>query len=339
MILVTGGTGLVGSHLLLDLARTGKKVKAIYRTESKLSDVKKVFSYYVPSKEATFLFNSIEWLQGDILDIPSLNKAFTNVDHVYHCAAIVSFNSKNNKKLRTTNIEGTANIVNSCLKFKVTKLCHVSSISAMDIALGDDEISENFTWHPEKSHSDYAISKYGAEIEVWRGTQEGLSAIIVNPGVIIGPGFWNSGSGQLFKKVDEGLKYHFPKTTGFVGVQDVSKASILLMESTIENEQFILVSENVSFKLVLEWVAESLQKKAPQTPLKPWMVFIGWVYQSIASKLWGAKKQLSHQDYRSLFKHTYYSNSKITENTGFSFSSVKSVVMDTGALFKKERKN
>lgn len=338
MILVTGGTGLVGSHLLLDLAKSGQKVRAIYRTESKLFEVKKVFSYYIPDKEATFLFDSIEWTQADILDIPSLNEAFKNIKYVYHCAAIVSFDATNAKKLRITNIEGTANIVNSCIKFKVEKLCHISSIATMDLALGDEKISENYTWHPEKTHSDYAISKYGAEIEVWRGTQEGLPAVIVNPGVIIGPGFWDSGSGQLFKKIDEGLKYHFPKTTGFVGVQDVSRASITLMDSAIENEQFILVSENLSFKTILEWVAESLQKKAPKTALKPWMVFIGWMYQSTANLLWGAKKQLSKNDYKSLFMHSYYNNEKIIEKTGFSFTPVKNVILETGALFKTDKK-
>ena len=338
MILVTGGTGLVGSHLLLDLARSGKKVRAIYRSEAKLSEVKKVFSYYVSSKEAAILFDSIEWVQADILEIPSLNEAFSNINYVYHCAAIVSFDAKNSKSLRTTNIEGTANIVNLCLAFNIKKLCHISSIATMDLALGDEYISEKFTWHPEKSHSDYAISKYGAEIEVWRGTQEGLSAVIVNPGVIIGPGFWDSGSGQLITKVFEGLKFYFPKTTGFVGVLDVSKASIQLMDSTIINEQFILVSENLSFKTILEWVGESLQKKAPQTPLQPWMVIIGWILQSSAKFLWGAKMQISKNDYKSLFKHSYYSNERIKEKLGFSFTPVKRVIMETGAIFRNETK-
>ncbi len=336
MILVTGGTGLVGSHLLLDLVKSGKKVKAIYRNASKLPDVKKVFSYYVPAKEAAFLFDSIDWVEANILDIPSLNEAFKDIKYVYHCAAIVSFNTSNTKKLRTTNIEGTANIVNSCIKFNVEKLCHISSIATMDLALGEDQITENFTWYPEKEHSDYAISKYGAEIEVWRGTQEGLRTVIVNPGVIIGPGFWNNGSGQLFKKIDQGLNYHFPKTTGFVGVMDVSKASILLMDSSIENEQFILVSENLSFKSVLELVAESIHKKSPQNSLKPWMVFIGWVYQGFAHILWGADKQLSKNDYKSLFKHSYYSNDKAKEKIGFSFLPMNEVIKETGKIYRKE---
>lgn len=336
MILVTGGTGLVGSHLLLDLAKSGVKLRAIFREESKLTDVKKVFSYYVPAKEADFLFNSIEWIKANILDIPSLGRAFKDITEVYHCAAMVSLKDGNAKQLRATNIEGTANIVNTCIKFKVQKLCYLSSIATMDLAIGNKEISEDFTWYPEKEHSDYAISKYGAEIEVWRGTQEGLPAVIVNPGVIIGPGFWNNGSGQLFKKIAEGLKFHFPKTTGFVGVQDVSKASIQLMNSEIENEQFILVSENLSFKTVLEWAAESLKKKGPKTSLKPWMVFIGWLYQSLANSLWGAKKQLSMNDYKSLFQHSHYNNEKVKEKIGIRFSPINEIIKETGEIYRRE---
>lgn len=336
MILVTGGTGLVGSHLLLDLVRSGEKVKAIYRNKSKLTKVKKVFSYYVPKKEAEKLFDSIEWVAADILDIPSLNSAFENIISVYHCAAIVSFNSKNAKQLRITNIEGTANIVNSCIKFNVEKLCHISSIASMDLAIGDHQITENFTWYPEKTHSDYAISKYGAEIEVWRGTQEGLNAVIVNPGIIIGPGFWSSGSGRIFEETNKGLRYFLPKTTGFVGVKDVSKASIQLMSSDIKNEQFILVSENLNFKQVLEWISKSINKKPPRKVLKPWLVFLGWIYQSIGSRLWGAEKQLTIDSFKSLFLNRYYSNLKVKNAIGFSFTPIKETIEATGEIFRKE---
>jgi len=339
MILVTGGTGLVGSHLLLELLKSGKKARAIYRDESKRLKVKNVFSYYLPKKEAEFLFDSVEWIKADILDIPSLTNAFQNIKYVYHCAALVSFNAKKAKELRVTNIEGTANIVNTCIQFNVEKLCHVSSIAAMDLALGEGEVSENFTWYPEKDHSDYAISKYGGEMEVWRGTQEGLPSVVLNPGVILGPGFWDSGSGKIFKKVDTGLKYHFPKVTGFVGVQDVAKAAILLMGSEIKNEQFILVSENLSFKKVLSLAAQSLQKKEPYKPLKPWMVFIGWLYESITNLLWSAKKQLSRNDYKSLFENSYYNNDKIKERTGFVFTPMKEVIKETGRNYLKDLTN
>ncbi|MGB8703912.1 MAG: NAD-dependent epimerase, partial [Gillisia sp.] len=186
---------------------------------------------------------------------------------------------------------------------------------------------------------DYAISKHGAEIEVWRGTQEGLPAVIINPGVILGPGFWHSGSGQIFERVAKGLNYYFPKVTGFVGVKDVAETSILAMESAIKNEQFLCVSQNVSFKELLIMVSEALEKPAPKKLLTPQMIYVGWFFQSIAKFFTGAKKQISRHDAVSLFKNEYYSNEKITKEFNFEFIPIPEVIRETANIYKKERKN
>ena len=336
MILVTGGTGLVGSHLLLELVKSGNKVRAIHRKDSDLQAAKKVFSYYIPADEIDFLFSKIEWKEADLNDIPALTEAFTGITNVYHCAALISFDASEEKDLRKINIEGTANIVNLCVAFKIEKLCYISSIATMDKGLGEKFVTENFTWNQEKYHNEYAISKHGAEIEVWRGTQEGVPAIILNPGVILGPGFWNTGSGQLFKKISEGLNYHFPKTTGFVGVQDVVNAAITGMGSNIQNEQYIVVAENLSFTEVLGLVAASIQKPSPKKPLKPWMVFIGWIYQSTTNFLFGSKKLITREDYKSLFKKSFYSSAKLKSEFPFEYTPIKEVILETGKIFRKE---
>src|SRR5690606_26945411 len=192
MILVTGGTGLVGAHLLYFLLNNGQKVKAIHRKSSDLNAVLQVFGYY--TSEAKKLFNNIEWVEANLNDIPALTKAFQGVEYVYHAGAYVSFDPKNFSKLQKSNIEGTANVVNLCLEFGVKKLCHVSSIAAIGKS-ESEPIHEEMPWNPDDDNNVYAISKYGAEMEVWRGTQEGLDAVVVNPGVIIGSGFWNKGTG------------------------------------------------------------------------------------------------------------------------------------------------
>ena len=199
MILVTGGTGLVGSHLLFELVHTNENIRAIYRDEAKQVLVKKVFSYY--SEESNLLFNKIDWVKADLLDIPTLTEVFTGITHVYHCAALISFDPKDYHKLRKINIEGTANIVNLCIANTISKLCYVSSISTLGKKENHSHINEETHWNPDADNSVYGISKYGAEMEVWRGTQEGLKTVIVNPGLILGPGLWNSGSGLLFKEV------------------------------------------------------------------------------------------------------------------------------------------
>lgn len=336
MILVTGGTGLVGSHLLLNLLISGKKIRAIHREDSNLEAVKKVFSYYIPPEEANFLYKQIQWQEASINDIPALTEAFDGISHVYHCAALVSFNSSQAASLRKINIEGTANIVNLCISFKIGKLCYISSIATMGLNIGENVITEDFTWHPEKDHSEYAISKHGAEIEVWRASQEGIPVVILNPGVILGPGFWKKGTGQIFTKVYNGLNYHFPKTTGFVGVSDVAKIATLAMDSNVKNEQFIVVAENLSFEEVLKQVAQKFEKAPPKKQLKPWMIYIGWIYQTIASAFFGTKKQISKGDHKSLFEHTFYSNEKVKQEFLYDFQPVEEVISETIEAFKKD---
>lgn len=198
MILVTGATGLVGAHLLLKLSEDDSKIRAIYRNSKQIEKTKVLFDQNAKSH----LFSKIEWTKADILDISSLEIAFQNIEFVYHCAAKISFSPNDEKALRKVNIEGTANIVNFCIDKKVKKLCHVSSIAALgNLAQNETVITETTEWNPEKLHSDYGISKYGAEMEVWRGFQEGLEVVIVNPGIIFGTGFWNQGSGKFFTTI------------------------------------------------------------------------------------------------------------------------------------------
>jgi len=335
MILVTGGTGLVGAHLLYELAQEHERLRASKRSSSDIDLVRKVFGYYSDPETANRLFNKIEWIIADINNIPELEKAFIGIEYVYHCAALISFDPSDEKKLRKINIEGTANIVNLCIANKIKKLCYVSSVAAIGNELNAPEVKETAKWNPEKDHNDYAISKYGAEIEVWRGTQEGLDAVIVNPGIIIGPGIWDSGSGKIFSKIDHGLNYHFPKVTGFVGVQDVVKSMIQLMNSPIKNENYILVSENLSFEKILKNTAEYLNKPKPSKQLKKWMISLGWIFQKIGS-WFGAKREITRESIKGLFAETHYSNTKIKTELDFQFTPVNEVLWETAVKYRKE---
>ena len=328
---------MVGSHLLLDLMKSGEKVRAIHRRNSDLDAVRKVFGYENPREEAESLFNRIEWLEADIRDIPALEGAFEGIKWVYHCAALVSFDPSAYSKLRKINIEGTANIVNLCIKYEVEKLCHVSSIATFDKKIGEKTVKETSYWNKEEHHSMYAITKYGAEMEVWRASQEGVPVVIVNPGVIIGPGFWDSGSGLLFKRVHKGFKYHFPKVTGFVGVSDVVKTMQQLMTAPVQNEKFILVSENLPFHEVFIKVAGSIGKPAPSRRLKPWMVYLGWGFERISGFFTGGEKHLTRRSAESLFEESFYSSKKIEQEIGFKFEHLDAVINRTGRIFKEYR--
>ena len=333
MILVTGGTGLLGSHLLFRLLQENKDVRAIYRSEEKLEKVKSIFSFYSDNPNDTF--NRIDWVKGDILDIPFLENTFRGVTKVYHSAAIVSFDRASERHMKKVNIEGTANIVNLCLSFNIDKLCHVSSISTLSKPADGSIATEEDYWNPDAENSGYAISKNGAEMEVWRGIEEGLDAVIVNPSIIIGAGFWNTSSGKLFKNVQNGMRFYTDGASGFVGVNDVVKAMILLMNSNIKNERFILNAENITYKEVFSTIATNLGKKVPSIKARKWMLSLTWRLDVLKAFLFGTEQRLNKDSARSALTTSTYSNDKIKQSLDFSFEPIEKVIKDVSECFLK----
>jgi nucleoside-diphosphate-sugar epimerase len=339
MILVTGGTGLVGAHLLLHLAESENTLRAIYRESKAIEKTRALFHQF--QKEA--LFSKIEWVCADVTDIPSLTLAFRNIDYVYHCAGLISYDPKDEKKLRKINIEGTANIVNFCLEYKVKKLCHVSSIAALgDIVPQAFEktayqstITEETEWNPELDHSDYAISKYGAEIEVWRGQQEGLDVVIVNPGVIFGVGFYDQGSGLFFSTIKKGFPFYTQGSTAYVGVRDVVKVMILLMKSTIVGERFILIAENQTYQKVIFTIAEKLEVQKPKFEAKPWLLNVVWRLDWILATFFRTKRKLTKYSANSLITSEMISNQKIKDTLNYNFESLEDVIDEVALNFKE----
>lgn len=331
MILVTGGTGLVGAHLLYRLASEHENVRAIYRNKDKISNTKNVLSGYVKDFES--IFNKIEWVQADLLDVPELLEAFTGVTRVYHCAAFVSFEPDKYHLLRKTNIEGTANIVNLCISNAIEKLCYVSSIATLGSTLNNESIDEETIWNPEDDNSVYAITKYGAEMEVWRGTQEGLDAVIVNPGVILGAGIWRYGTGSLFKKASKGLKYYTSGSVGLISVHDVILVMIQLMRSEIKNERFVLVAENWTYKKFLQALAKAVNTKPPKKLASSNLLNIGWRLDWLKHKLTGKRRQLTKHVTKALTTETHYSSDKIKIALNYKFKAIDSSIETIGNHF------
>jgi dihydroflavonol-4-reductase len=333
MVFVTGGTGLVGSHLLLKLTQDNISVRALYRTEEKLEQVKKIFGYY--TEDPFSLFDRIDWIQGDILDIPSLEAAFQQVTQVYHCAAYISFNPANFKLLERINREGTANIVNMCIAKNVRKLCHVSTIGTIGRTVTDERADEETEWSRQHANP-YAITKYLAEMEVWRGAEEQVKVVIVNPGVILGPGFWKSGSGTFFKTAAKGYSYYPPGGSGFVSVTDVIHCMVKLMNSDIHGERFILVAKNLTYKELLGKIAQSLGEKSPQKSLKIWQLQIGRFVDVLRNLLTGKERTITKSTIYGLQHPTNFNNAKIKKFLEFDFESLDGQIEFSSRLFTSE---
>jgi len=335
MILVTGGTGLVGAHLLYQLSLKDTPVVAIHRETSNLDAVKRVFAYY--SNDFNSLFEKITWKQADINDITALQEVFLGITNIYHCAALISFHKKDDELLRKVNIEGTANLINIALQYNIQKFCYVSSIATIGKFTNDTLVTENNDWNPEDNNNGYAISKFGAENEVWRGSQEGLDTIIINPGLILGSGYWKSGSSKIFSSVYNGFKFYTEGITGYVGVQDVVKIMITLMQSSIKNERYIIVSENRSFKAIVFAIADAFNTKKPSIKVTKLLRELAWRFVVLRGFLGGKSALITKESIRGSNRKTYYSNQKIIDAIGFEFEPIKKTIKEVCAHFQKNK--
>ena len=331
MILVTGGTGLVGSHLLLYLSRKGHHIRALYRQKNNIEKTRNLFEQY--SGETNQLFNQIEWVFADITDISTLEPVFMNITQVYHVAAQVSFNPKDKASLMLINHSGTANMVNLALEHKIDKFLYVSSIATL--GLYDNPITEQTHWNWKEPHSDYAISKFLGEMEVWRAGQEGLPAVIVNPSVILGAHFWEKGTGQVIEKLGKGLKFYPTGSNGFVDVWDVVKAMADLMQSSIANESYIVSAYDITYKEFFETMARTLHKKPPQYAMsKIWanLLWLGSKFQSF----WSSKNQgLSKNLIDTLFQEHHYTSDKLVSALDFHFIPFQAAINNIVLQYKK----
>ena len=334
MILVTGGTGMIGAHVLLVFAKDKLDTLALYRWTSSIDKVADFFKLMAPKNPE--YFNSIQWHQSDLNDLVQLEKIFPKVTEVYHCAAKVSFAQYHTDKLIKTNIEGTANLVNLAIKYKIKKFGYLSSVAALGVESAVKLVNEEHLWNSSEIHTPYAYSKYGAELEVWRGSQEGLEVIIVNPGIVLGSHFWNRSSGTLIKRISRGMNFYPTGNAGIVAVDDVVDILIRLMKSTIKNERFILVAENLKFKDLIQQIAVALEVKTAKIPLSKPLLYLLYILDKVAYALGLKKSFLNQATIQSLCSPQKYDGSKIERSLDFKYQSTTETIEGIATEFRSE---
>lgn len=326
---------MVGAHLLYRLTSGGQAVRAVYRGQARWDLTRRIFSYYTDEVEK--LWQKIEWVQLDLMDVPALSDALKSMQQVYHCAAMVSFDPSDREKLMEVNLTTTANVVNCCLEHRVEKLVHVSSVAALGREAGKKLIDEKSHWTDSEANSAYARSKYQSELEVWRGTQEGLNAAIVNPSIILGPGEWEDGSGKLFDTIGSGFKFYTHGVNAYVDVRDVARAMTDLMASDITDERFVLAPENREYKEVFEIIARELGVKGPSIHARPWMGNIVWRLEKLRTSIFGGTSNVTRETARTAHQTNRYNSDKIRKKLGFDFTPLETSVRDFTNFYKADK--
>jgi len=315
MILVTGGTGFLGSYIIKHLVEKGYAVRAIRRSNK--------LPFWIDKP----VFDKVQWVEGDVLDIVSLEEAMQGVDAVIHSAAVVSFLKKERKQMYQVNVDGTANIVNMMLEKNIRRLVYISSVAALGRTADGGHVNEEKKWEESKVNTHYAKSKYKAELQVWRGIGEELEAVILNPGTILGYGDWNSSSCAIFKNVYEEFKWYTPGINGFVDVEDVAKAAVQLMESNISEQRFVVNGDTWPFKKLQETIADAFNKKRPNRQTTPFLLNIAWRLEKIKSIFTGKRPLLTKESARVAQSRTWFENDKLLKTlSGFSFTPLEETI-------------
>lgn len=325
LVLVTGATGFLGAYLLRALLQKGISVRALRRKSSSMALLEG-------------LADKVEWVEADVTDQGALEEAFEGVTHVFHCAALVSFHPKDADKLLKINVEGTANIVNLCLEFGVKRLVHVSSIAALGRTPKRLHLDENCKWVESKGNSRYAISKYRGEMEVQRGIAEGLSAAIISPSVVVGSGDWEMGMAGFFKKIDQGLKFCPSGGSGFVDVRDVIRFMLLLMDSDISGERYILNSDNITHRAFFDKIAQALGVASPPITVGPFLAEVAWRVEWLKEKILGTTPIATRESARASVTNYTYGNEKSRSVFGFEYRPFEQTVNETAAQYLEAKK-
>lgn len=312
MILVTGATGFVGEHVVQQLLDEGQQVRALYRDASRRGQ------HRILSQAQ---LEAVEWVQGDVTDVIIMEEACVGIQKIYHCAAFISYDPSFRKKMFRTNIQGTATVVNAALFAGVQRLVYVSSIAALGQAPEPGmPIDEKASWPGDAGQSNYAISKFRSENEVWRGMEEGLEVCIVNPSVILGPGLVNSGSNQLFRKIYQGLRFYSPGSTGFVDVRDVAKAMLALDRQNLCGQRFVLNAVNLPYKSLFLQIAEQLGVPAPKYAPPRLLANIAWRVNKLIAALNGKHAFITAETVQAAYNRKSFDGRKITQAlSGFAY--------------------
>ena len=316
-ILITGGTGFIGSYIIRTLLQAGyHNIIAIKR----------------PSSSKALLGDAaerVQWVDCDLLDVIGIYDIMAETDAVIHSGAMVSFARGDADKLMKVNVEGTANMVNAAIQHQVERFVHISSIASFERKPNQKIIDESTGWEDGKLTTYYARSKYHAEMEVFRGGGEGLSIGILNPSLVLGAGFWTQGSASIFKQIHEGLRFYPKGSTGFVDVRDVANAAVLLLEKKIENERFIINGHNLSYKLVFDSIAMALSVKKPGIQLTPLLNEIAYWQFKMKSALGLSNKVLTRASIRNASYHFAFDNTQSVEKLGLSYTPIERTIRDT----------
>ena len=336
MIAITGATGLLGVYIIAELVQHGYRVRGLYRNAKSLKKAEHSPGLLgVPE-----VFGQVQWLQGHLDDLESLDGLMEGATAVIHAAAMVSFNPRDRKALEKVNIQGTAQVVHAAMQApQVERFIHISSVAALGRTERDEWITEDTVWTDNRENSHYALTKWAAEMEVWRGFEEGLSGAIINPSIILGVGDWDTSSARLLQTVHRGFPFYSNGVNSVVDARDVARMSRVLLErADITGQRFIAAGPPVSYRELFYAMADAQEVKRPWLSPPRWMSNLAWRLEKIRTAITRSEPMLTRETVRSGHGVHRYDAARAREVLGVEFRSAEEILRDLVPMYLRDQR-
>ena len=312
-VFVTGGTGFIGANLIRLLLQKGYEVRALFRPESNLENLKNL---------------DIEKVEGCLTD-SNLYQSLKGCQVLFHCAAHYSLWQKDKPLLEQYNILGTRNILAAARQAGIERTIYTSSVAAIGVKPGV-AVNEIYQSPVENLVGHYKKSKYWAEQEAHQAVKLGQDIVIVNPSTPIGP--WDikpTPTGDLILRF---LRRKMPAyvNTGlnFIDVRDVAQGHLLALKKGKTGERYILGHQNLTLKEFLDLLSKITGLPAPQKTLPIWLpLSVAWVDEMILANL-GKTPSIPLDGVKMSRQPMYYNASKAVQELGLPQSSIQTALQD-----------
>ncbi len=324
-VLITGATGFIGANLARALVARGEQVRVLRRPTSRLDALEGL---------------PVEHALGDILDLDALCAAMQGCALVFHVAAAAQYWRNHADEVYRINVTGTRNVVQAALQCGVERLVFTSSSAAIGPAPRPDAPADETQHFPESLRwFVYGHSKHLAEQEVQRAVAQGLSAVIVNPTIVLGPRDVNFVSGSAIRAAVRGqLRILPPGGSNLVHVQDVVAGHIAAAERGRTGERYILGGENLTHRRAAEIIAEVTGAPPPLLTLPAWCLpFVARLIDAFNALTRTRDPLVSGDQVRLGDKFFYYSSAKAIRELGLSQTPFWQAVADAWEWYRAHR--
>ena len=328
---LTGGTGLLGTYFLIKAIDQGHSVSAIYRNEKSIELSKKIFA--LQGAQILEKFSQVKWIKVDLNNPLEIDEVILPQQIVVHCAGMVSFLPKDEKVMYECNFIATQNLVNVCIEKGVKKFIHISSVSTL---CKEDTIKDETSFmRPPKEAGFYGKSKYMAEMEVWRGMQEGLNAVVLSPSIILGVHNWEKGSSKMFDVASKGLLFFTDGKTGFIDVYDVVNAIFIVAEKDTQQKRYCLNAENIFYRDFFERLHRLFGKPIPKYRAGKFLTAIYWRFEWLKSKLTNTDPLITKESANTAHSIRIFSGERFAKEFNYQYIPIDQTIKNSAEKYRR----